>query len=139
MRRGTPSHERWRRTLAFAARRCLPSPGAVVSLSSSSRASSRRPRVRVALAAVTALVLLAACGSPAPDTVPATLEGERYAHALLNAPTRKPCRATACSTVRRSTLLAAGDTTYVEALVGRDSVLRRWPVRVGQPIRVWVE
>ena len=108
--------------------------------SSYSHVPARRARVRLAVVAFAALGALAACGRPAPEaTVAATLAGERYAHALLNAPTRKPCRATVCSTVRRSTLLAAGDTTYVESLVGRDSVLRRWPVRVGQPIRVWVE
>jgi hypothetical protein len=83
---------------------------------------------------------LAACDRPAADDAPMTaLSGERYAHALLRAPTRKPCKAVECRTVKRSTLLAAGDSTYVAALVGRDSVLRRWPVRVGAPIRVWLE
>lgn len=89
----------------------------------------------VAIAAST----LAACSGPASETPLIMQSGERYAHALLRAPTRKPCKAVECRTVRRSTLLAAGDSTYVAALVGRDSVLRRWPVRVGTPIRVWLE
>ena len=82
---------------------------------------------------------LAACARPEADTPQATQSGERYAHALLRSPTRKPCRAVTCRTVARSTLLASGDSTYVRALVGRDSVMRRWPVRVGDPIRVWLE
>lgn len=82
---------------------------------------------------------LSACSGSASETPLIMQSGERYAHALLRAPTRKPCKAVECRTVRRSTLLAAGDSTYVAALVGRDSVLRRWPVRVGTPIRVWLE
>lgn len=82
---------------------------------------------------------LTACSGSGSDTRLVMQSGERYAHALLRAPTRKPCKAVECRTVRRSTLLAAGDSTYVAALVGRDSVLRRWPVRVGTPIRVWLE
>jgi hypothetical protein len=106
------------------------------------RARFRPAALRTLAGALVATAALAACGGPSADPTPAALAGERYAHALLRAPTRKPCSANAvvaCRTVRRATLLAAGDTTYVAALVGTDSVLRRWPVRVGEPIRVWVE
>ena len=100
---------------------------------------SRRPHVP-GLAMVACALALAACTGRSSDDEPLTAQsGERYAHALLRAPTRKPCRAVECSTVARSKLLAAGDSTYVAALVGRDSVMRRWPVRVGDPIRVWLE
>ena len=92
----------------------------------------------MAVIAVAAGTLSACSGKPG-ETPLITQSGERYAHALLKAPTRKPCKAVECRTVKRSTLLAAGDSTYVAALVGSDSVLRRWPVRVGAPIRVWLE
>lgn len=100
----------------------------------------RPSRASLATVALGLVLSLAACSGPAHDDGPLTAQsGERYARALLRAPTRKPCRAVTCRTVPRSTLLASGDSTYVAALVGRDSVLRRWPVRVGAPIRVWLE
>lgn len=104
--------------------------------------SSLAPRsiARLGLVAVLGIASsLVACDRSADDEPLTAQSGERYAYALMRAPTRKPCRAVTCSTVARSKLLAAGDSTYVAALVGRDSVLRRWPVRVGQPIRVWLE
>jgi hypothetical protein len=114
------------------------SSGVVVSHRS---VASTRSSPRGLLAALLAAPLLAlgACDGSAPSPLPAALEGERYARALLRAPTRKPCMANDCGTVRRSTLVGAGDTTYIAALVGTDSVLRRWPVRVGDPIRVWIK
>src|SRR5687768_8233499 len=75
----------------------------------SSRPARSRPGALRALgAALVAATALAACGGPSADRTPAALAGERYAHALLRAPTRKPCSANAvvaCRTVRRSTLL----------------------------------
>lgn len=94
------------------------------------------------LSSLVSLALLAAgaaCSAPASEAIPAAQAGERFARALLHAPTRKPCREEGCLSISRRRLAAAGDTTYVAALVGTDSVLRRWPVRVGQPIKVWVE
>ena len=119
--------------------------GVVVTNSSLARIVARcrswcrtRPS-RLVVLAVPAALGLGACTSAPADSVPTALEGERYANALLRAPTRKPCKANDCTTVRRSTLVGSADTTYIAALVGSDSVLRRWPVRVGNPIRVWVE
>lgn len=99
-----------------------------------------RMRALLVAGAVTALgVSLGACTAPASDTLPAAQAGERFAHALLRAPTRKPCRGDACLIRSATRLAGARDTTYVAALVGTDSVLRRWPVRVGKPVLVWVD
>lgn len=86
-----------------------------------------------------ALLLLPAC-APAPEreAVPLDQSGENFASAMLRRPVRKPCRVATCSVVPRRDVIGAADTTYLRALVGSDSVLRRWPVRVGRPLRVWI-
>lgn len=83
-------------------------------------------------------LLLPACAPAGREAAPLDQSGEEFASAMLRRPTRKPCRVAECSTVPRRDVIGARDTTYAMALVGRDSVLRRWPVRVGTPIRVWI-
>ena len=39
----------------------------------------------------------------------------------------------------RALLVANADGTYIHALLGADSVLRRWPNAGGAPLRVWVQ
>lgn len=89
--------------------------------------------------------------SPARDT---DADMEQFAKAAVRRPVKgakakggkgtkakvamKPCRDTPCGAVPRAKLMASRDSTYIDLLVSDDSLIRRWPVRVAAPVRVWI-
>jgi hypothetical protein len=61
---------------------------------------------------------------------PAVSHGQRTAASHIHGAVREPGHAVASRTVRHY---------LTEHLVGRDSVVRRWPERTARPIRVWIQ
>ena len=83
--------------------------------------------------------------SPARDSD--TAEEEFAAEAVARKPARakvkakavaKPCREAGCRAVPLAKLVANRDSTYIDLLVSGDSLVRRWPVRIASPVRVWI-
>jgi hypothetical protein len=108
--------------------------------------ASRVPRLPLELlpaallAALGLFVALQLRGGPAAAPARAASDDPRPA---LAGPAADPAsdsatRAARAALVRRL-LRERGAGTYVAALLGPDSALRRWPVAPGRPIRVWVQ
>jgi len=95
--------------------------------------------MRIVVTLLAALSLLSC--RPAPDTpsVSADVTLERIANAIAGRPlSRRPCESKRCGIVPRAAVIAARDSTYLERCIASDSLIRRWPVRVGEPVLVWI-